>query len=142
MNSAMKHGRDWKNTHCGLCRWRDKCIWEKLLEDFPAERKLKWRMLHAKYILTPWVQKAKIRKWAAQKGAQHQTAFCRGVGASDKPDLRQELQQIVFRQFSCWRHRNAVDGQRCHTNTILEYIKKRGRTGGIPPKPNRKVQRK
>lgn len=134
MNSAMKHGRDWKNTHCGLCRWRDKCIWEKLLEDFPAERKLKWRMLHAKYILTPWVQKAKIRKWAAQKGAQHQTAFCRGVGASDKPDLRQELQQIVFRQFSCWRHRNAIGGQRLPYQYDFGIYKKERKDRGNPSK--------
>ncbi len=36
---------DWKNTHRRFCRWRDKGIWEKLLENLSPEPELKWLMM-------------------------------------------------------------------------------------------------
>jgi len=41
---------DWKNTHRRFCRWRDKGIWEKLLESFSEEPELKWLMIDASHI--------------------------------------------------------------------------------------------
>lgn len=40
----------WKNTHRRFCRWRDKGIWEKLLETFNYEPELVWLMIDASHI--------------------------------------------------------------------------------------------
>ena len=37
----------WKNTHRRFCRWRDKGIWEKLMEQLIGERELEWIMIDA-----------------------------------------------------------------------------------------------
>jgi transposase len=43
---------DWKNTHRRFCRWRDKGIWEKLLEILIAQNDtdLEWLMIDASHI--------------------------------------------------------------------------------------------
>jgi len=41
---------DWKNTHRRFCRWRDKGIWEKLLEKVIVEPDYEWLMIDASYI--------------------------------------------------------------------------------------------
>ena len=41
---------DWKNTHRRFCRWRDKGIWEKLMEELIGERELEWIMIDASYV--------------------------------------------------------------------------------------------
>ncbi len=41
---------DWKNTHRRFCRWRDKGIWEKLLETLSEETELEWLMIDASHI--------------------------------------------------------------------------------------------
>ena len=43
---------DWKNTHRRFCRWRDKGIWEKLLETLISENEvdLEWLMIDASHI--------------------------------------------------------------------------------------------
>ncbi len=41
---------DWKNTHRRFCRWRDKGVWEKLLETLSEEPELKWLMIDASHI--------------------------------------------------------------------------------------------
>lgn len=40
---------DWKNTHRRFCRWRDKGIWEKLLEILIDEPDYEWLMIDASY---------------------------------------------------------------------------------------------
>ena len=40
----------WKNTHRRFCRWRDKEIWEKLLETFYDEPELAWLMIDASHM--------------------------------------------------------------------------------------------
>jgi len=42
--------RSWKNTHRRFCRWRDKGIWEKLMEQLIGERELEWIMIDASYV--------------------------------------------------------------------------------------------
>jgi len=37
----------WKNTHRRFCRWRDKGVWEKLLETFIDEPDFAWLMIDA-----------------------------------------------------------------------------------------------
>ena len=41
---------DWKNTHRRFCRWRDKGIWEQLLEVLIDEPDMEWLMVDAAYI--------------------------------------------------------------------------------------------
>jgi transposase len=41
---------DWKNTHRRFSRWRDKCIWEKLLEQIVNEPDFEWLMIDASHI--------------------------------------------------------------------------------------------
>ena len=41
---------DWKNTHRRFCRWRDKGIWEALLEQLVTEPDFDWLMIDASHI--------------------------------------------------------------------------------------------
>ncbi len=41
---------DWKNTHRRFCRWRDKGIWEGLLERLTVEPDFEWLMIDASHI--------------------------------------------------------------------------------------------
>ena len=41
---------DWKNTHRRFCRWRDKRIWEKMLEALIDDPDFEWLMLDASHI--------------------------------------------------------------------------------------------
>ena len=40
---------DWKNTHRRFCRWRDKRIWEKMLEALIDEPDFEWLMIDASH---------------------------------------------------------------------------------------------
>ncbi len=40
---------DWKNTHRRFCRWRDKGIWEQLLEQLIDEPDMEWLMIDASH---------------------------------------------------------------------------------------------
>ena len=39
----------WKNTHRRFCRWRDRGIWEWLLEQLIVEPDYEWLMINASY---------------------------------------------------------------------------------------------
>jgi transposase len=41
---------DWKNTHRRFCRWRDKGVWEALLEKLVTEPDFEWLMIDAGHI--------------------------------------------------------------------------------------------
>lgn len=41
---------NWKNTHRRYCRWRDKGIWESLLEKLIDEPDFEWLMIDASHI--------------------------------------------------------------------------------------------
>ena len=41
---------DWKNTHRRFCRWRDKGIWEKILEALIDAPDFEWLIIDASYI--------------------------------------------------------------------------------------------
>ena len=41
---------DWKNTHRRFCRWRDRGVWENLLERVTEDPDLEWLMIDATYI--------------------------------------------------------------------------------------------
>jgi transposase len=41
---------DWKNTHRRFCRWRDKGIWEKILEELIEAADYEWLMIDATHV--------------------------------------------------------------------------------------------
>ena len=41
---------DWKNTHRRFCRWRDKGVWEQLLEILVNDPDYEWLMIDASYV--------------------------------------------------------------------------------------------
>lgn len=41
---------DWKNTHRRFCRWRDKGIWDALLEGLVTEPDYEWLMIDASHV--------------------------------------------------------------------------------------------
>jgi transposase len=41
---------DWKNTQRRFCRWRDKGVWESLLEQLIVEPDYEWLMIDASHI--------------------------------------------------------------------------------------------
>ena len=41
---------DWKNTHHRFCRWRDRRVWEKLLEEVIDDPDFEWLMIDASHI--------------------------------------------------------------------------------------------
>lgn len=41
---------DWKNTHRRFCRWRDKGVWEALLEQLVTDPDFEWLMIDASHI--------------------------------------------------------------------------------------------
>ena len=43
---------NWKNVHLRFCRWRDKLIWEKILEAVIIEPELEWIMIDASHVKT------------------------------------------------------------------------------------------
>jgi len=40
----------WKNTHRRFCRWRDKNVWESILEKLTQDADLEWLMIDATHI--------------------------------------------------------------------------------------------
>ncbi len=40
---------DWKNTHRRFCRWRDRGLWESLLEKFIVDPDYEWLMIDASH---------------------------------------------------------------------------------------------
>ena len=41
---------NWKNTHRRFCRWRDKGIWEGLLEQLVVDPDFEWLMIDASHV--------------------------------------------------------------------------------------------
>jgi transposase len=44
---------DWKNTHRRFCRWRDRGLWEKLLEQLIDQPDFEWLMIDASHSKVP-----------------------------------------------------------------------------------------
>ena len=72
---------DWKNTHRRFCRWRDKGIWESLLEQLVVDPDFEWLMIDASHIkVHPHAAGARggNQDMGRQKGAQHEATSGRG----------------------------------------------------------------
>ena len=72
---------NWKNVRRRFCRWRDKGIWEKILEALVDDTDFEWLMIDASHVkVHPDAAGARGGNQAMDhtKGAQHQDTFGRG----------------------------------------------------------------
>lgn len=70
---------DWKNTHRRFCRWRDKGIWEKILEMVTEDADTEWIMIDSTYCKChQHASGARGGNQASQKGAKHEGTCGRG----------------------------------------------------------------
>ena len=72
---------DWNNTHRRFCRWRDKGIWEGLLERLIDAPDFEWLMIdasHAKVHSHATGARGGNEAIGRTKGAQHQDTLGRG----------------------------------------------------------------
>ena len=63
---------DWKNTHRRFSRWRDRGVWEQLLDALGDQADLEWLMIDASHIkVHPHAAGAKggIKRWVRPKAA-------------------------------------------------------------------------
>ena len=63
---------DWKNVQRRFCRWRDRGVWEHLLNALADEPDMEWLMADASHVkVHPHAAGAKggIRRWQIQKAA-------------------------------------------------------------------------
>ena len=70
----------WKNTHRRFCRWRDKGVWEALLEMLVKEPDMEWLMIDARHSkVHPYASGAKggNQDMSRTKGAQYKDSPCR-----------------------------------------------------------------
>ena len=72
---------NWNSVNRRFCRWRDKGVWEKLLEIFIEEPDFEWLMIDASHCkVHPHASGARggNQEMSRTKGAQYQDTFSRG----------------------------------------------------------------
>ncbi|PPE06355.1 hypothetical protein HCUR_00145 [Holospora curviuscula] len=71
----------WKNTHRRFCRWRDKGVWQGVLESLVTEPDFEWLIdlmqALSKYPLMQQERVVETKSWDEQKGAQFQNTYSR-----------------------------------------------------------------
>ena len=96
---------DWKNTHRRFCRWRDKGIWESLLEQIIDEPDYEWIMIDASHCkVHPHAAGAKggNQEMSRTKGGSIPRYICPWMRMVCRSELLLQMvpQQIVHRLVS------------------------------------------
>jgi transposase len=96
---------DWKNTHRRFCRWRDKGIWEGLLEMAIIEPDLEWLMIDASHIKVHPHAAGAVggnQEMSRTKGGSVQNYICPWMRMAIRSDLllRKAPQLIVLKAIS------------------------------------------
>ncbi|WMV73436.1 IS5 family transposase [Xenorhabdus griffiniae] len=140
---------DWKNTHRRFCRWRDKGIWEKLLEQLVNAPDFEWLMIDASHI--------KVHPDAAgAKGGNQAMGLTKG-GFNTKIHLAVDAHGMPVRVVitsgttaDCSQAEALIDGfdaehlladRGYDSNAIVEKAAQQGMQVQIPSRKNRKVAR-
>ncbi|WP_155399170.1 IS5 family transposase [Xenorhabdus bovienii] len=140
---------DWKNTHRRFCRWRDKGVWEGLLEELIFEPDFEWLMIDASHI--------KVHPHAAGAAGGNQDRGRTKGGFNTKIHLAVDAHGMPIRALitsgptaDCSQAEALIDGidaehlladRGYDSNTVVEQAEKQGMAAQIPGRKNRKVKR-
>ena len=141
---------DWKNTHRRFCRWRDKGVWESLLECLIDEPDYEWLMIDASH--------CKVHPHASgARGGNQGMSITKG-GLNTKVHLAVDAHGMPIRviiteatRADCAEANELIDGFEAKyliadkgydSDSIVEKAKSQGMQVVIPPRKNRKDQRK
>lgn len=140
---------DWKNTHRRFCRWRDKGVWEGLLETLIDEPDFEWLMIDATHI--------KVHAHAAgARGGNQIMSYTKG-GLNTKIHMAVDAHGMPIRMSitkggtaDCTQACTLIEGidaehlladRAYDTDEILKYCSENDISVVIPSKCNRKIQR-
>ena len=140
---------DWKNTHRRFCRWRDRGVWEKLLEVLMVEPDYEWLMIDASH--------CKVHPHAAGAVGGNQ-AMSRTKGGSTPKYIwpwmrmvcRSELLLQKVPELIARKRAHCIDGLSAEalltdpgydSNELIDKAVESGCQPVIPPKKNRREQR-
>ena len=140
---------DWNNTHRRFSRWRDKGLWEEILEALIDDPDYEWLMIDASH--------ARIHPHAAgAKGGNEAIGLTKG-GRNTKIHLAVDSHGMPVKVLisagnvaDCTEATNLIDDIEAQnliadrgydTNEIIETASQAGMQAVIPPKKNRKEQR-
>uniref|UniRef100_UPI001596DBA1 IS5 family transposase n=1 Tax=Candidatus Regiella insecticola TaxID=138073 RepID=UPI001596DBA1 len=139
----------WKNTHRRFCRWRDKGLWESLLEALIVEPDFEWLMIDATH--------SKVHPHAAGAKGGNQDMGVHKRGLNSKIHLAVDAHGMPVRIFitsgttaDCQQAMNLIKGIAAEylladkgydSDNIIKKAEEAGMQIVIPPKKNRKIQR-
>ncbi|WP_446469439.1 IS5 family transposase [Xenorhabdus stockiae] len=140
---------DWKNTHRRFCRWRDKGIWEKLLEHLVNDPDFEWLLIDASHI--------KVHPDAAgAQGGNQDMGITKG-GFNTKIHLAVDAHGMPVRMVitsgttaDCSQAERLIEGLDAEhlladrgydSNAIVEKAEQQGMQVQIPSRKNRKIIR-
>ena len=139
---------DWKNVHRRFCRWRDRGIWENLLNAVIDEPDCEWLMIDASH--------AKVHPHAAGARGGNQDMSRTKRGSTPRyiwpwmrmvcrsESLLHTVPQRIVRRLSLIAGMKAdylLADNGYDSDAIVEQARKQGMTAVIPPRKNRALQR-
>ncbi len=139
---------DWKNTHRRFCRWRDKGVWEKLLEQFIDEPDFEWLMIRRQPRQSPPRNGCPRRQ--PGDGADKRGLNSKIHLAVDAHGMPVRILITAGSTADCTQAQpliNGLDAEKLladrgyDTDAILREAAQAGMEAVIAPKRNRKIQR-
>ncbi|WP_139838901.1 IS5 family transposase [Xenorhabdus vietnamensis] len=140
---------NWKNTHRRFCRWRDKRIWEGLLEQLIAKPDFEWLMIDASHI--------KVHPHATGAEGGNQDMGRTKGGFNTKIHLAVDAHGMPVRVLitsgtaaDCSQAEALMTGMEAEhlladrgydSNTIVEQAEQQGMQVQIPSRKNRRIKR-
>ncbi|MCK9506195.1 MAG: IS5 family transposase [Porticoccaceae bacterium] len=140
---------DWKNTHRRFCRWRDKGIWEALLERLIDEPDYEWLMIDASH--------CKVHPHAAGAKGGNQGIGPDKRGLNTKIHLAVDAHGMPLRVLAtagtradCTEAVTLIEGMKAEhlmadkgydSDAFVAKAREQGMRVQIPPRRNRKVKR-
>ena len=140
---------DWKNTHRRFCRWRDRGLWESLLEKFIVDPDYEWLLIDASHC------KVHPQAAGARGGNQGMSRTKGGLNtkvhlAVDAPGLPLRVVVTEGTRADCAEAEGLIDGfemgalladKGYDSDAIVAKAKAQGAQVVIPPRNNRKAPR-
>ncbi|QOJ08993.1 IS5 family transposase [Nitrosomonas sp. H1_AOB3] len=138
----------WSNTHRRFIRWRDKGIWEKLLEILIDDPDYEWLIMDASHCkVHPHASGARGGNQDMNRTKGLNTKIHLAVDAHGMPVRILVTQGTTADCTQAGRLIEGIDADHLladrgyDSNAIVEQAEKQGMEAVIPPKKNRKIQR-